>query len=76
MSSQMDQLGEYYSPEAVTPQEETNSSTKKSEMCIVWNNVTQPVNITTGVTIKIVQPMTNNKAQLVTITISPSVDLY
>ena len=63
--------------EEVNPEEETQP-TQRSEMCIGWNNTTQPNNITTGVTIRITQSMTNDKAQLVTntapilnVTVSP-----
>ena len=51
--------------EVMTPQEETQSS-KRSEICIGWNSNTQIYNITTGITIRILQSLTSDKAQLVT----------
>ena len=63
------------SEEVVTAQEETQPM-KRSEMCIGWNNTTQPNNITTGVTIRITQSMTNDKTQLVINTAPPILNNY
>ena len=38
---------------------------KRSVICIGWNSITQPYNNTTGVTIRITQSLTSEKAQLV-----------
>ena len=51
--------------EVMTPQEETQSN-KISEICIGWNSNTQFYNITTGITVRILQSLTSDKAQLVT----------
>lgn len=51
--------------EVMTPQEETQSS-EISEMCTGWNSTVQIYNITTGITIRILQSLTSDKAQLVT----------
>ena len=63
------------SKKVVTAQEETQPM-KRSEMCIGWNNTTQPNNIITGVTIRITQSMTNDKTQLVTNTAPPILNNY
>ena len=63
MTSEVELVGD--NAEEVTPEEETEP-TQRSEMCIGWNNTTQPNNITTGIIIRITQSMTNDKTQLVT----------
>ena len=62
MTSKVQLLGGSSEVEYVTPQEETQCP-KRSEMCIGWNSTTQPNNVTTGLTIRIMQSMI--KTQLV-----------
>lgn len=69
MTSKVQLLGGSSEVVYVTPREETQCP-KRSEMCIGWNSTTQPNNVTTGLTIRIIQSMIKDKTQLVTSTAS------